>query len=287
MVIKNLSIKNFQKHKSKELEFKPGLNVIYGKGSRGKSGIIKSIKWLYLNKPSGLKFKTQNIRGAVEVSDENLTHKKSSASHFYILKGEKYKALGLTTPQEVRDYSGITELNFIDQFKQYYFINLSSIDRIKLLNKLLGLEDINDILVTAASEIRETSAEIKVVKSQLKKAKESFNKLSWVPEAYKRFKIIKNLQDDRDSIAEELELFKKIQRLKDSEIKVPDLSKIKKYLKEYADLEKELTLLSEYLKLKQATEYKSKEIKVAEYKLKQYFKEIKVCPYCKNKIEED
>ena len=53
MIFKKLILKNVQRHKDLTVHFTPGLNVIRGANQRGKSTIIRSLFWLFTNRPLG------------------------------------------------------------------------------------------------------------------------------------------------------------------------------------------------------------------------------------------
>ena len=56
MSLKKLKTNNFYAIKSKEVEFSPQVTTIVGKSAAGKSSFIRSLKWIALNKPAGLRF---------------------------------------------------------------------------------------------------------------------------------------------------------------------------------------------------------------------------------------
>jgi DNA repair exonuclease SbcCD ATPase subunit len=51
--IKRLILENFQSHKYSEVDFAAGLNVIVGPSDTGKSAVIRALKWVLYNEPSG------------------------------------------------------------------------------------------------------------------------------------------------------------------------------------------------------------------------------------------
>jgi len=59
MVVEKITIKNFQSHEETELQFSSGVNVIVGSSDSGKSAILRALKWVVQNKPSGTAFFTE------------------------------------------------------------------------------------------------------------------------------------------------------------------------------------------------------------------------------------
>ena len=51
-------IRNFQSHKKSILNLSKGVNVIVGKTDSGKSAIIRALRWLFTNTPSGDAFRS-------------------------------------------------------------------------------------------------------------------------------------------------------------------------------------------------------------------------------------
>ena len=52
-MIKQLNIHNFQSHEDSSLNFTEGVNVIIGASDSGKSAIIRALKFVVYNSPSG------------------------------------------------------------------------------------------------------------------------------------------------------------------------------------------------------------------------------------------
>jgi len=59
-MIKYLQIQNFQSHKDSLLEFDPGVNVIVGSSDSGKTAVIRALRWLVWNRPSGDAFRRRS-----------------------------------------------------------------------------------------------------------------------------------------------------------------------------------------------------------------------------------
>ena len=51
--IKRVTLENFQSHKHSVIDFDEQLNVIVGPSDSGKSAIIRGIKWVLYNEPTG------------------------------------------------------------------------------------------------------------------------------------------------------------------------------------------------------------------------------------------
>lgn len=68
MFIRRAKLKEFQCHGKLEIEFGPGLNAILGESDRGKTAILRAIRWALFNRPEGQAFKRHG--GGAEMSVE-------------------------------------------------------------------------------------------------------------------------------------------------------------------------------------------------------------------------
>ena len=92
-IIKYVRLKRFQKHDDTKLEFSPGLNIIIGETDNGKSSIVRAIRWLIENKPSGSKFVQRgcDANAVVEISfgDTIIKRVRGKKDNYYLYNGEK------------------------------------------------------------------------------------------------------------------------------------------------------------------------------------------------------
>jgi len=102
-MIDSMHIKNFQSHKDSHLDFHPGVDVIVGPSDSGKTAIIRALRWLVWNRPTGDAVRSW-WGGDTEVS---LSLPTSSISRIkgkenqYTLNGLVFKAIGTDVPEEI------------------------------------------------------------------------------------------------------------------------------------------------------------------------------------------
>ncbi len=245
-----ITIKNFQCHEYVSIELGRGVNTITGGSSAGKSAIIKSLKWLYLNKPAGTNHIKHGHKECI-VSDGYLTHHRGK-EHYYKLGNSKYKAIGRDVPIDVLDYHNINELNFIDQHNTHYFINLSPAERSKLLNKLCGYQNVNKYLDNAKDFIRENKVKIKLTAQECDELKSELQDKEWMPHAYRTKQLVDRLESECEKITQLRNTATYILSVKmaiDS-IVIPDISQLKLDIKNLNKLSKRINLLNYIIELK-------------------------------------
>src|SRR4051812_38242007 len=100
MKFRSLVLKNFQKHKLLKIQFSPHITTIKGRTDRGKSSILRALKWLCLNNLIGNEFiRTGSSKAKVglSVKDHRIVREKG-ASNLYVLDGKEFRAFGSKVP---------------------------------------------------------------------------------------------------------------------------------------------------------------------------------------------
>src|SRR5690554_1875937 len=114
--IKRITLNNFQSHKYSSIELDERLNVIVGPSDSGKSAIIRGIKWVLYNEPSGDYFIREGEKECsvtLEFSDNTILKRyRSKSKNQYILinnKGEEtiFEGFGSNTPEQIVETIGI------------------------------------------------------------------------------------------------------------------------------------------------------------------------------------
>ncbi|MFW6173626.1 MAG: AAA family ATPase, partial [Elusimicrobiota bacterium] len=141
-MIKSLELNNFQSHKNSLLEFDPGVNIIVGNTDSGKSSLIRSLKLVIYNKPSGDSFishwaKQLNVK--LEVDDHTIQRVKGS-SNKYILDDKEFTSFGTTTPDEINQVINMSDVNTQFQLDPAFLLSSTSGEVAQYLNKVANLD---------------------------------------------------------------------------------------------------------------------------------------------------
>ena len=131
-MISKLLIKNFQSHENSYLEFDKGVNIIVGCSDSGKTAIIRALRWLIWNRPSGTEMrsnwcekddvtcvKTWIHDGKSEHADREI-YKGENKYHLY---AQTFKAFGTSVPQELQEYFNLSEVNLQSQLDAPFLLS--------------------------------------------------------------------------------------------------------------------------------------------------------------------
>ena len=183
-MISSVHIKNFQKHKDLSLEFTPGINVITGKSDAGKSAVIRAIRWVLENRPSGNKFKSKGTAPSTSVNvdlvinDEEISRTKSTSKNEYFFKGETYKAMGSDVPEPISDFTNISSLNIQRQFDEHFLFQYPDSKVSKMINDVSGMEEIVLALEETNRRVRKGKSEEEFICELIDEKEKEIQKLT-------------------------------------------------------------------------------------------------------------
>lgn len=215
-MISSVSIKNFQKHKNLELDFVPGINVITGKTDTGKSSIIRALRWVLENRPSGAKFKTKktapstSVNVDVIIDNETITRTRSSSKNEYFFRGEAYKAMGSDVPEPIAEFTNISPLNIQRQLDDHFLFQYPDSKVSKMINDVSGMEEVILALEETNRRVRKAKSDEEFICELIDEKEKDIRKLS-------KF----------DDIADEVSIIRKrITKMEKKELKLERIRKI-------------------------------------------------------------
>lgn len=189
-MIKSLRLRNFQRHKTTLIRFKPGVTIIHGPTDAGKSSLIRALRWVFLNdaptkSPDGFFLWGSKMGLAeAEVDDHKITRRrKIGGRNSYLLDGKRYDAVRVQVPDPIRNIAQISETNFQDQHSAAFWLSDSPGSVSRQLNQIINLEEIDTSLAKAAARVRTTKAEADVFKSRVTSSKKALGSLAWTEDA--------------------------------------------------------------------------------------------------------
>ena len=163
-MINQIQIKNFQSHKDTILTFSPGVNVITGSSDHGKSAIIKALRWLIWNKPSGDDFRS-HWGGDTEVTAKLedgvvVSRIKKGSENLYKVDNLSFTAFGASVPEEVEKILNLTDINLQQQLNLPFLLTETPGNVAKHFNRVAKIDKINKTEKKINSEISQINLTI-------------------------------------------------------------------------------------------------------------------------------
>jgi exonuclease SbcC len=108
-----LTIENFQSHENTVIDLSPGVTVLVGESDRGKSAVIRALRWLVLGEPKGAGFvRAGETRCKVRLdydTGDYVERIKSPRDNVYLCNDSAYRGFGNTPPLEIQEITGVAK----------------------------------------------------------------------------------------------------------------------------------------------------------------------------------
>jgi len=141
-------------HKASSLEFSEGVNVIVGATDSGKSAVIRALKWVLTNRPSGDSFCSSwggDTEVHIDFDNGQVSRIRSKKDNMYLLGlHDEFKAVKTDIPDEIAVALNMNDLNLQTQFESHFLLSKSAgevaahFNKVAHLDKIdLGLQNIN------------------------------------------------------------------------------------------------------------------------------------------------
>ena len=181
-MIKSLELNNFQSHKNSTLEFDPGVNIIIGPSDSGKTAIIRALRWLVWNRPSGDAIRSTwggETSASIQIDEQTIERIKDKVDEYKL--GEiEFKAFGTNVPEEIIQALNLNEINLQQQLDSPFLLSSSPGEVAKHFNKIAHLDQIDSGLTNVQKWIREIEQDISSGGKQLEHLKEDLGKFVYL-----------------------------------------------------------------------------------------------------------
>lgn len=218
-MLEQLTIRNFQAHRKLSVDFDPHVTTIVGSSDVGKSAIIRALRWLCLNQPSGAGFirhGSKSVQVSLSVDDCVITRHKSSTNNLYRLDNQEYKAFKSDVPETISRLLNTSNLNFQLQHDAPFWFSLPASHVSRELNQIVDLGVIDSSLQRIGSTLRIARVEAETSERRLQEAEEHQAELAWVRKADEQLRLVEELEQNRLLTAEKKaclnELIGRVQR---------------------------------------------------------------------------
>ena len=296
-MLERLRLVNFQCHSDLRIVLDPQVTTIVGSSDVGKSAVLRALRWVAENKPSGDAF-VRNGESSCSVSlwldGRKVIRRKGKATNEMLLDGQAFRAFGSDVPGPIADLFNVGEVNFQAQHDSPFWFSLTAGQVSRELNSVVNLDVIDRTLAGVASSLRRTRAVEEVCRDRLEETTKEIESLDWVPEMLEDFVVLEEMENAVWKMeALILSLQTVVEEGRDCEkrasVEIPDLSELGVLRSEVIRWTEEETVLS--LKVKEGNSLedtiinRGKEIEELKNRLEE--ESGGVCPLCGSKLEEE
>lgn len=216
-MIKSLHIVNSESHKDTLLNFSPGLNVFIGESDRGKSGVFRAYNLLTRNEPGGDWMFPLYWDGTTEITGEFLdpdcivTRRKGKSINEYTLNDEDPVNAGTSVPSNIATLLNIDDVNFQAQIDRAFLMFETAGERGRILNRISGLDEIDQTLDNAKSDVAALTLNQKAIKKDIEEFTKALQKFEKLGEMEAALESVENKHSQKEAGESRLETLKKIQ----------------------------------------------------------------------------
>ncbi|NMB09556.1 MAG: AAA family ATPase, partial [Tissierellia bacterium] len=265
--IEKIIIENFQSHKHTILNFEKGVNVIIGPSDSGKTSIIRAIRWVMYNEPSGDYFiRKGETEASVTLYLDNgyiIKRGRSKNKNYYEItddsnKVEHYEGFGTNVPLEIQEALGVRKvklsenynlaLNISEQLESPFLLNETPSIKSNAIGRLAGTDVIDNALQKLSKDMYSLKTRLKYDKEDLDKLNEEIKKYKNLDEEKRKIDNFKNIIN---SLKQKKTLLQNLKKLKEEYNFVElNINKNQEIFENYKDIEifeKNINIISDKL----------------------------------------
>lgn len=212
--IEKVILENFQSHKHSVLEFNNQLNVIVGPSDSGKTAILRGIRWVLYNEPSGDYFirEGENYCAVTIVFSDGTRVKRyrsRSKNIYYLYNSDndetKFEGFGTSVPEEIINATGIKKIlldsdlskpiNLSDQLEGAFLLSERASARASSIGRLVGVNIIDDTLRDTLKDVRNLSSKKKIIEDNISNLKDELSQYEYLDELRDKINRISIIRD--------------------------------------------------------------------------------------------
>lgn len=264
--IEYIEIKNFQSHSHTKLEFDEGVNVIIGPSDSGKTAVIRAMKWIFFNEPSGTDIiKKGETLAKVTLKFNNgykIIRGRDKSKNYYEIISEddevqRFEGFGLNVPQEVVDITGINKidlgntkmsLNISEQLESPFLITDSPSIKANALGKLAGVDIIDKALGNLSKDIHEINSDRKSIEKEIKNQEILLENFKYLDDEKNKIERLENIFNQVDEYKSKINLLTSLEKKYNNNLQKSN--EIVKYLEKFKNLN-ELFILYDKMMIKE------------------------------------
>ena len=195
-------IKGFQSHKRSIIEPNNGVNIFNGISDKGKTAVIRAIRFVVYNKPSGDEFRSWwggDTSVTLTFTDGNtIKRTKTNTENSYTINNDKpLKAFGQGVPEEVTKILNLEDVNIQQQMESPFLLSDTSGEVATHFNRIAGISVIDKSIGKAKSAILKTKQSIEHREADLKEKQEQLLAYNGLDTIEKEVKYLGKLEQEK------------------------------------------------------------------------------------------
>lgn len=195
-MIKSIHIENFQSHADTQINFSPGVNIIVGSSDSGKSAVIRALKWLTWNRPSGDAIRS-NWGGKTEVelfTDDAHIVRSKDKEELYVLGDQHFRAFRTEVPEEIANALNMSEINLQQQLDSPFLLSLTPGQVAEHFNRIAKLEQIDRATSAINKAVRELESERKYKTTDLETKEEELKRFEYLDKMEAEVEVLEGME---------------------------------------------------------------------------------------------
>lgn len=173
-MISHLTIQNYQAHKKLTIELDPQITTIVGATDTGKSSILRSLRWICLNKPRGeadIRDGEDQATITIEAEGSTVLRMRGKGKNLYRLSSQDFVAFREDVPPAISALLNVNEINFQRQHDNPFWFGETAGEVSRQLNKIIDLSIIDSVLSYLDKKVRDGTTRVKICEERTSKAK--------------------------------------------------------------------------------------------------------------------
>lgn len=181
-MIERVRLTDFQLHRELDLPLGP-VTTLVGPSDRGKSAVLRAVRWAATNAPAGASFVRDGAAGcrvALKVDGRWVVRSRTAKENVYEFDGDVYRALKpASVPDAIAAHLNAHPAAFQGQLDSPFWLTDTAGEVARALNQVVNLQAIDDVSARAAADLRAARAEASVAESRLAEAKARAESTEW------------------------------------------------------------------------------------------------------------
>jgi exonuclease SbcC len=195
--LSHLRLENFQCWEDLAVALDPRCTTFMGSTDRGKSAVLRALRWLCQNRPTGAAFiergKTR-CRVTLRVDGKRVSRHKGKRNVCYV-DTKKFVAFGNELPAEITALLNVSDLNFQGQHDSPFLLSETPGEAARRLNRVVSLDLIDAALKRVATRVRRAGVVFDETRTRFREARRQRDRLAWVPDYLDKLRKIEKLEN--------------------------------------------------------------------------------------------